>query len=127
MKKRVKIPHQDPKALLELATQMRNKHVADGDASPLKVLNWTDVNTLIDSAIEIEDRALQLKREKLLTYQQRSRQLIALTNVVRSSRDILTGVHAVEMKTLGLWGFDVLENRVTSLEPDEAKRDKVSR
>jgi len=125
MKKRVKIPQQNPKELLELAQKLRAKHVADGDASPLKVLNWTELNPLIDSAIEVEDRALRLKREKLAIYQQRSRQLIALTNVMRNSRDILTGVHPAEMKALGLWGFDVLDNRVTISEPGEAKTEKV--
>jgi len=113
MKKRVRIPKQDPKELLNLATKMRAKHLADGDASPLKVLNWTELNPLIDEAIALEDRALQLKREKLMTFQQRSRQLLALTNAVRSSRDILSGVHSEGMKALGLWGFDVLDNRTS--------------
>ena len=116
MKKRVRIPQQDPKALLDLALKLRAKHLADGEASPLKVLNWTEVNSLIDSAIEVEDRAIKLKREKLQMYELRSRQLITLANVVRSSRDVLTGVHRGEMKTLGLWGFDVFDNRSSAVD-----------
>jgi hypothetical protein len=32
-------------------------------------------------------------------------------NVVRNTRDILTAVQSDEMKALGLWGYDVFENR----------------
>ncbi len=125
MKKRVKIPMGDPAALLDLAKKVREKHLADGDASPLKVLNWAELSPVIDEALALEERALQLKREKLSVYQQRSRRLGLMASIVRNSRDILTGVHAVEMKTLGLWGFDVLDNRVTPPEPEEAKTEKV--
>ena len=116
MKKRVKIPHQNPKALLDLATKMRTKHLADGDASPLRVLNWTELNPMIDDALAVEDRALRLNREKLLTYQQRRMQLKKIERVMRNPRDILTAVHSDEMKMLGLWGYDVLENRTSSPE-----------
>lgn len=114
MKKRVKIPHQNPKALLDLATNMRAKHLADGEASPLRVMNWTELNPMIDDALAIEDRALQLNREKLLTYQQRRIQLKKIERAMRNTRDILTAVHSDEMKMLGLWGYDVLENRTSS-------------
>jgi hypothetical protein len=113
MKKRVKIPMQDAKALLDLAKKVREKHVADGEASPLKVLNWGELNPMIDGALETEEKAVRLKREKLNTYQQRSRRLQAVLGMVRSSRDILTGVHSSEMKALGLWGFDVLDGKAT--------------
>jgi hypothetical protein len=106
MKKRVKIPMQNAKALLDLAKKVREKHLTDGEASPLKVLNWGELNPMIDGA-------LRLKREKLNTYQQRSRRLQAVLGMVRSSRDILTGVHSDEMKALGLWGFDVLDGKAT--------------
>jgi hypothetical protein len=113
MKKRVKIPMQDAKALLDLAKKVREKHLADGEASPLKVLNWGELNPMIDGALETEEKAVRLKREKLNTYQQRSRRLQAVLGMVRSSRDILTGVHSDEMKALGLWGFDVLDGKAT--------------
>ena len=112
MKKRVKIPMQNAKALLDLAKKVREKHVADGEASPLKVMNWAELNPLLDEAMETEERALRLKREKLSIYQQRSRRLESVLSMVRNSRDILTGVHSTQMKTLGDWGFDVLDNRV---------------
>lgn len=111
MKKRVKLPKDNPKALLDLAAKLRVKHRADGETSPLKVLNWAEIDFLIDDSIAVDDRAMRLKREKLLTFQLRNQRLKQLMNFVRNSRDILTGVHSDEMKTLGLWGYDVLESR----------------
>ena len=125
MKKRVKIPARDPKALLDLANKVREKHVADGDASPLKVLNWDQINTAIDDAIAIEDKALKMKRDKLKFYQQRSRRMEAVVKVIRNTRDVLAGVHPDEMKALGEWGFDVLDNRTTSPEGEEPTPEKV--
>ena len=102
------------KSLLNLAKQVRYKHMTDGDASPLKVLNWTVVGPLIDQALVIDEKADQLKREKLKMFQQRDQQLQQLTNVLRDSK---------QMKVLGEWGFDVLDNRVAS--PDNAETAQV--
>jgi hypothetical protein len=126
MKKRVKIPMRNTKTLLDLAKKVREKHLADGEASPLKVLNWAEVSPMIDDVLEIEDRALRLNREKLLTYQHRRVQLSKLISVMRNSRDILTGVHSSEMKELGLWGYDVVEVRrngtqLPAVEPGRAQ------
>ena len=68
MKNRVKIPRRNTSALLDLAKKVREKHVADGDASPLKVLNWEAISPMIDEALAIEEKALKLKREKLSIY-----------------------------------------------------------
>ncbi len=113
MKKRVKIPQRNAKALLDLAKKVRDKHLADGEASPLKVLNWAEIGPVIEDALTTDEKAEQLKREKLRVFQQRSNRLQEVINIVRSSRDILTGVHSDEMKMLGLWGFDVLDNRTS--------------
>ena len=113
MKKRVLIPAYDSRKLLELVTKLREKHAADGDASPLIVLNWSEANALIDGALETEEAAIRLKREKLNAYQQRRLKRHELANFARRTRDILTGVYPEEMKVLGLWGFDVLDNRET--------------
>jgi len=113
------------KSLLNLAKQVRYKHMTDGDASPLKVLNWTVVGPIIDQALATDEKADELKREKLKMFQQRNQQLQQLTDVLRDSRDILTGVYSKQMKVLGEWGFDVLDNRVASPENAEATQAKV--
>ena len=125
MKKRVKIPTRNAKGLLDLVKKVREKHLADGDASPLKVLNWAEIGPEIDAAIELEERALKLKREKLSVFQQRAHRLEVMTSLVRRSRDVLVGVHLDEMKTLGLWGFDVLEKRATDSDPEETTTEKA--
>jgi hypothetical protein len=125
MKKRVRIPVRDVKSLLDLANKVREKHLADGDASPLKVLNWDQINTAIDDAITIEDKALKMKRDKLKFYQQRSRRIEAVVNIMRSTRDVLTGVHPDEMKALGAWGFDVFDNRISPPAEEEQTPEKV--
>ncbi len=125
MKKRVRIPLRNVSQLLELAKKVRTKHLADGEASPLKVLDWTALNTVINEATEMEDLALTLKREKLRVYSQRAIRMEAVLGMVRSSRDLLTAVHPNAMKELGLWGFDVLENKVQLPEPDETNTVKA--
>jgi hypothetical protein len=119
MKKRVKIPVRSPKAMLNLARKMREKHVIDGEASPLRVLNWATVNALIDRSIISDEQADQMRREKLHAYQRRDTDMQELLEVLRNSRDILTGVHRDEMKALGEWGFDVLDNRESEPLPDD--------
>ncbi len=121
----MKIPVRDVKELLDLANKVREKHLADGDSSPLKVLNCDQINTTIDEAIAIEDKALKMKRDKLKLYQQRSRRMEAVVNVMRNTRDVLTGVHPDEMKALGAWGFDVLDNRTSHPEEEQQTSEKV--
>ena len=121
MKKRVKIPMQNAKALLTLAKRVREKHLADGEASLLKPLNWQVVSPLIDQALAADEEAERLKREKLMKYQQRDVRLQPLLTLLRGSRDILSGVYNDEMKRLGEWGFDVMETRIEAITPEARK------
>lgn len=120
MKKRVKIPSKKPFLLLTLAKKVQAKHAADGEASALKILNWQVINPALDKAFDDHERAERLRREMLEAYQQRDLGLDAVTNLVRDSRDILTGAYKKEMKKLGQWGFEVLEVRGTlpEVEPE---------
>ncbi len=113
MKKRVKIPTNNPAALVALAKRVKEKHLADGDASALKPLNWQALTTIIDEAAAYHDKAEQLKREMLESYQRRGLRLEGVISFLRNSRDILSGVHEKEMKSLGNWGYDVLDARST--------------
>ena len=121
MKKRVKIPMQNAKALLILAKRVREKHLADGEASLLKPLNWQVVSPIIDQAVAADEEAERLKREKVMKYQQRDVRLQPLLTLLRSSRDILGGVYTDEMKRLGEWGFDVMETRIEAITPEARK------
>jgi metallo-beta-lactamase class B len=66
MKKGVRVPIQDASALLNLAKKVREKHVADGDASPLKVLKWEEINPNFYFYIRAIDKNLPMKSLSLL-------------------------------------------------------------
>lgn len=57
-------------------------------------------------------------------FQQRNLNLTAVRDVVRGCRDVLTGRYIREMKTLGQWGFDVMDVRSLPTEevPEVAKK-----
>jgi hypothetical protein len=117
MKKRVKIPTNKPAQLLDLAKRVQQKHLADGDGSVLKILNWQDVNLAIEQASQAHEKAERTKREMLEAYQQRTLKVNSVLGFLRNSRDILTGAYSREMKTLGQWGYDVFEP--SNLKADE--------
>jgi len=119
MKKRVVIPVQNPKAVLELAQSVKIKHLQDGDASILKVLNWQQLTLDIDNAQQSHDKAETLKREMLASYTERNLRLESVIEMLRNSRDLLTGANSKNMKLMGQWGFDVREPRSTPSTPDE--------
>jgi hypothetical protein len=110
MKKRVLIPVA-PAQLLELAKKVQQKHVADGSSSPLNALDWSAIDPLIEKVTADHERAERSRREMLEAFQQRSLRVTALTDFVRSCRDVLTGKYLRQMKTLGQWGFRVLDNK----------------
>ncbi len=113
MKKRVKIPASNPVQLLDLAKKVQSKHVADGDASLLKVLKWSEITPTLETALANHEKASQLKREMLEAYQQRDLKVQEIISALRDSRDILSGVYKKEMKVLGQWGYEVLDVRST--------------
>jgi len=108
MKKRVKIPT-NPAQLVTLAKRVRDKHTVDGAASTLNVLNWQEANPIIDEAILLQENTERLKRELMESYQKRDHKLESVARFLRNSRDVLTGVNDKEMKTLGQWGYEVLD------------------
>jgi hypothetical protein len=97
-----------------LAKKVQQKHVADGENSPLKGLNWVEDGPIIDQVLQDHERAESLKREMLETYQRRNLNLPIVLELVRNSRDILTGTFGKEIKKLGQWGYDVLEAKTES-------------
>lgn len=115
MKKRVKIPAKAAE-LVALAKRVKDKHVAEGETSALRILDWQEVGATIDESILLQETAQQLKRDLLKTNQKRDLMLEELARIMRNSRDILTGRYGVETKKLGEWGYDVLDARVAKPE-----------
>lgn len=110
MKKRVKIPTNSAE-MVALAMRVREKHLTDGEASVLKILNWQRLEPGLAEAYALQERSEQLKRELLEIYQKRDLRITFVEQFLRNSRDILTGAFSDEMKVLGKWGYDVLETR----------------
>lgn len=113
MKTRVRIPKHQGQELLTLIQQVRARHEAEGDMSPLRILDWKALNQLINDAAALEEQAQHLKREKLRVYQQRALRQHEIKLRVRGIRDLLTGIYSEERKGLGMWGFDVLNSSTT--------------
>lgn len=115
MKKRVEIPN-NANELLALANRVRDKHIADGDASVLKALNWTELQTVIDEAARLQEQIDLLKRTLVESYQQRDLKLQPVVRFLRNSRDILAGTYDTEIKKMGQWGYHVREARSIKVE-----------
>ena len=108
-KMRVNIPG-NKKDLLDLAVKVNNKHMADGAASPLNLLQditWATEGAKIAAALAKHTQAEQLKLDMEQAYRERDLIMQNTEVVVRNSRDLLTGVHRENMKRLGDWGFSV--------------------
>ena len=114
MKKRVKIPLNSPAELLDLAKKVQLKHTADGDASLLRALKWMEINPALEVALDSHRKAEHMKREMAAAYQKRDNELETIIAALRDSRDILSGTYKKEMKVLGQWGYEVLDERINS-------------
>ena len=108
-KMRVEIP-KNPEELLKLATSINKKHVADGAASPLKLMadyKWENEAPKLVQAQAKHDEAESLKKKMDTAYRERDLLMSNTTNIVRSSRDLLMGINHDNVKRLGEWGFNV--------------------
>ena len=117
MKHRVKIPVSNPLEVVALAQRVQAKHTLDGDATLLKEINWPVVIKAIDEALMHHNDAEQMRREMLEMYQLREQKLAIVKGFVRDSRDILRRKYKDQLKTLGHWGFDVLDPKLPGEEP----------
>lgn len=111
-KMRVEIPD-NPVERLDLASDIYKKHTADGTTSPLNAIatdNWSVEGPKIALCIAKHDEAEESKRKMEALYKERDLLLAGIDNAIRSSRDVLAGVHHDNMKRLADWGFTVVES-----------------
>lgn len=106
---RINIPKQ-PTALIALCQAIAGGHKQEGKESPLNILEWEEINPLIQEAKEVDEKVNQLYVE-LDKYLERRRSLIenpaGLSDFVRRSRDILIGIYRNETAKLGDYGFEL--------------------
>jgi hypothetical protein len=108
-KSRVEIPR-NAEELLGLADKVNKKHIADAANSPLRPLAWPAIGPTIAQALVFHEQAEALRRQMEAAYQQRDKLMKPIEDIVKSSRDILTGAYQKEMKKLGDWGFSVADS-----------------
>jgi len=108
-KPRVLIP-KNPVLKLELAARIYEKHLGMSDKSPLNAIesnSWSITGPEIATAQALHQQAEDYKRKSELTYQQRDLLVAKIDESIKSSRDLLLGVHRKTPKSLNQWGFEV--------------------
>ena len=104
----------NPKNRLELAGRVFAKHQTDGAGSPLSTLQentWTDNGPRAIQALSLHNQAEALVAQAEALYRQRDVLLAPVDQTLRSSRDLLLGIHRSNPKRLGDWGFEVNDAR----------------
>ncbi|OYU64690.1 MAG: hypothetical protein CFE22_17440 [Cytophagaceae bacterium BCCC1] len=111
-KPRVGIPI-NVQEILELAEIIKNKHLTDGQLSPLNSLtehNWSTMGPRLEVCVQHHLKAEELRRQMELAYRERDAMLKPISETVKASRDLLMGVYRSSPKKLGEWGFMVSDN-----------------
>ena len=109
---RVAIPT-NPKELLELATQIYQKHTELGTESPLNALvshSWNENGAKITDAATLNKQTEEFKRQSEEANGKRNLLLADIENSVKASRDLLQGVYRETPRTLSQFGFNVTES-----------------
>jgi len=120
---RIKIPS-NAEELLELATNINKKHVADGANSPLKSLldiKWETEAPNVAKALAKHAEAEMYRSKMEACYKDRDFLMTNTTSIVRSSRDMLKGINSKNPKRLTEWGFVV--DTSTGYKPKTKKTD----
>lgn len=108
-KPRVIIPR-NPALKLKLAARIYEKHLDMADGSPLNAIesnSWSTTGPEIVNAQTLHQQAEEYKRKSELAYQQRDLLVAKIDESIKSSRDLLLGVHRKLPKSLSQWGFEV--------------------
>lgn len=103
---KVVIPRSSEK-ICELAEAILAKDSVLADASPLKVLNWTEDAAKVESVRSKGREAAELNRRAEEINEERQRELEALMPKIRRSRDLLKGYYGKDLRKLGEFGFEV--------------------
>ena len=103
---RIKIPNSESD-IVQLAGTIKAKHTAEAAASPLAALPWSATSDKIDAAVANDNKIAELDSELEQRRQQRTNDVAALGEFVRSARDVLQGVHRDTLRKLNDWGFNV--------------------
>ncbi len=92
---------------INLAKAIAGKHAELGNASPLGQLKWDKITPAVTAAETAHRESKRLQAQAEAATQTRDAALETIVTFLRASRDVLSGVHADEMRKLGDYGFTV--------------------
>jgi hypothetical protein len=122
-KMRVDIP-KGAEDLIDLGEKIYSKHQTEGTASPLNQLNdytWSVEGPKLSQAKEKHQEAENLKKKMEEAYRERDLLMTNTLQIIRASRDILTGINSANMKRLSEWGYEVVASAASSSKTTEKK------
>ena len=122
-KPRVIIPR-NPALKLKLAARIYEKHLDMADGAPLNAIegnSWSTTGPEIVNAQTLHQQAEEYKRKSELAYQQRDLLVAKIDESIKSSRDLLLGVHRKLPKSLSQWGFEVDDSPKSSTKAKKTK------
>ena len=96
--------------MLNLASKVYAKHLADGAASPLINLDgiqWNVVGPTIETALSKHRQAEAFKSQMELAYRERDPFTPQIMEAVQASRNLLKALNQKNPKRLSEWGFEV--------------------
>ncbi|UAY53296.1 hypothetical protein [Ferruginibacter albus] len=96
--------------MLALAKKMYEKHLADGNSSPLSVLqdyDWSVTGPTIAGCISNHEEAERLAKKAEELYKARDLAFPEISGIVKNSGSVLKGVYAKNPKKLGDYGLVV--------------------
>lgn len=109
---RITIPT-NPADKLTLGESIYEKHLADGDASPLKSIishSWATNGPEVIKGLELHKQAEDFKTKSELAYRKRDLILNEVEESIKASRDLLMGIYRDNPKELSQWGFNVTDS-----------------
>lgn len=107
----------NPAEAIALLTAIKTKHEALGAGSPLAGLKWADIGPALAVAAEQNELSLELRRKAEAATGARDAKMPALTDAIRSARDVLMGLNRDNPDALGDFGFDVSDARSSKESP----------
>jgi hypothetical protein len=122
-KMRVDIP-KGAEDLIDLGEDIYKKHQTEGATSPLNQLvdyTWEVEGPKLSQAKEKHLEAESLKKKMEEAYRERDLLMTNTTQIIRASRDILTGINSANMKRLSEWGYDVTASTAPASKTAEKK------
>ncbi|MEL7086169.1 MAG: hypothetical protein AAF268_15355 [Cyanobacteria bacterium P01_A01_bin.3] len=97
--------------VIQLAQVIQSKDAELGTDSPLALLKWANKLAAIQSALDAQERAEELRDQLDSAYEERDRRIKELLESIRQSRDVLTGIYRQDMSKLTDFGFTVEKNK----------------